>query len=81
LKRLFNIGRGGFVKRGRILHADLDVDSQSKYIFCTYRKGQPRIHVDVCRRCKEDCPERRSLPIIRIPKFYEEDSINEELKE
>lgn len=39
------------------------------YITCIYRKGFPRIHVQVCKVClNKKCKERKKLPKIRMAK-------------
>ena len=41
------------------------------YIVCPVRKGNPKIHIQVCKRCTEKCPEKKKLPRIRIPKRFD----------
>lgn len=43
---------------------------ESAYVECPKRKGRPRIHVAICRVCKEKkCKVKKNLPRVKVPKI------------
>ena len=43
------------------------------YITCSRRKGQPKVHIKVCKFCEDRrCKQRKNLPFARISKFCKE---------